>query len=292
MTDGQPMPLGARAFDVLQTLIERRERVVTKGELLDIAWPGVVVEENNLQVQISTLRKLLGTQAIATIPGRGYRFTAKLDGVPDTDSNRRGSIPSAAEVRTPAARRTNLPSELPVLYGREEDSHALRSLMAEHRLVTVVGAGGIGKSRLAQAAAHASVEQWPDGAWMVELAGLSEPALLPSTVAGALDIKLADQGTALKELVAGIAPQTMLLVLDNCEHLLDAVVPLVEAILRDAPNVSLLATSQEPLRVSDEQQFRLMPLAVPQRHRRAARASSALWPCSRRECGRSTRASR
>ena len=263
MTDGQPMPLGARAFDVLQTLIERRERIVTKGELLDLAWPGVVVEENNLQVQISTLRKLLGPRAIATIPGRGYRFTAKLDGVPDTDSNRRGPIPSTAEVRTPAARRTNLPIELPLLYGREEDLHALRSLMAGHRLVTVVGAGGIGKSRLAQAAAHASVEQWPDGAWMIELAGLSEPALLPSTVAGALDIKVADQATALKELVAGVAPRTLLLVLDNCEHLLDAVAPLVEAILRAAPNVALLATSQEPLRVVDEQQFRLMPLAVP-----------------------------
>ena len=105
MADGQPMPLGARAFDVLQALIERRERVVTKDELLDLVWPGVVVEENNLQVQISTLRKLLGPQAIATIPGRGYRFTAKLDGAPDTDPNRPGSIPSAAEVRAPAARR-------------------------------------------------------------------------------------------------------------------------------------------------------------------------------------------
>ena len=150
-----------------------------------------------------------------------------------------------------------------MLYGREEDLQALRSLMAAHRLVTVVGAGGIGKSRLAQAAAHASVGEWPDGAWMIELAGLSEPTLLASTVAAALDIKVADQGAALKELVAGIAPQTTLLVLDNCEHLLDAVVSLVEAILRDAPNVSLLATSQEPLRLLDEQQFRLMPLAVP-----------------------------
>jgi predicted ATPase/DNA-binding winged helix-turn-helix (wHTH) protein len=265
LVEGITTGVGARAFDLLLALIERRDRLVTKTELLDLVWPGLVVEENNLQVQISSLRKLLGPQSIATVPGRGYQFTATLDGVPVTDSgaNRRGSIPSAAETRMPAVRRTNLPSELPVLYGREEDLQALRSLMTGHRLVTVVGAGGIGKSRLAQAAAHASLGQWPDGAWMVELAGLSEPALLPSTVAGALDVKVADQGTALNELVAGIAPRTMLLVLDNCEHLLDAVVPLVEAIRQAAPDVTLLATSQEPLRVPDEQQFRLMPLAVP-----------------------------
>ena len=71
MADGQPMSLRARAFDVLQALIERRERLITKNELLDLVWPGVVVEENNLQVQISTLRKLLGPLAIATISGRG-----------------------------------------------------------------------------------------------------------------------------------------------------------------------------------------------------------------------------
>ena len=79
LADGRPQTLGQRAFDVLQVLIERRERIVGKNELLDVVWPGLVVEENNLQVQISALRKLLGPQAIATIPGRGYRFTVALD---------------------------------------------------------------------------------------------------------------------------------------------------------------------------------------------------------------------
>jgi DNA-binding winged helix-turn-helix (wHTH) protein len=80
LRDGEPLPVGARAFDVLLALAERRERIVTKAELMDLAWPGLVVEENNLQVQISSLRKLLGPDAIATIPGRGYRFTAALAG--------------------------------------------------------------------------------------------------------------------------------------------------------------------------------------------------------------------
>ena len=265
LVEGVPAAVGARAFDLLLALIERRDRLVAKTELLDLVWPGLVVEENNLQVQISSLRKLLGPQAIATIPGRGYRFTAQLDGAADIDAGTipPSPMPAAVDVSVPAARRTNLPGELPVLYGRDDDLQALRSLMAGHRLVTVVGAGGIGKSRLAQAAAHTSAAQWPDGAWMVELAGLSEPALVPGTVAGVLDITVRGHGTARDELVAALASRTTLLVLDNCEHLLDAVVELVEALLRAAPGVTLLATSQEPLRAADEQQYRLMPLAVP-----------------------------
>jgi predicted ATPase len=265
LVDGVLTAVGARAFDLLLALIERRDRLVAKAELLDLVWPGLVVEENNLQVQISSLRKLLGPQTIATIPGRGYRFTAPLDGAADTGAVALPpvSAPLVHDVRAPAARRSNLPGELPVLYGRDDDLQALCSLMAEHRLVTVVGAGGIGKSRLAQAAAFNAAGQWPDGAWMVELAGLSEPALVPGTVAGVLDIKVQEHGAARDELVAGLATRSMLLVLDNCEHLLDAVVELVEALLRDAPGVTMLATSQEPLRITDEQQFRLMPLAVP-----------------------------
>jgi len=78
LLDGQAVAIGARAFDVLHALIERRERLVTKEELLDVAWPGLVVEENNLQVQVSSLRKILGPDAIITIPGLGYRFTVPL----------------------------------------------------------------------------------------------------------------------------------------------------------------------------------------------------------------------
>lgn len=265
LVDGVSASVGARAFDLLLALIERRDRLVSKSELIELVWPGLVVEENNLQVQISSLRKLLGPQAIATVPGRGYRFAAALDDAADDGAlgTPSGPLPAAGDVRSSAVRRSNLPGELPMLYGRDDDLRALRALMAQHRLVTVVGAGGIGKSRLAQAAAHAASEQWPDGAWMVELAGLSEPALVPSTVAAALDIKLQEHGAARNELLAGLASRSILLVLDNCEHLLDAVVDLVDALLRAAPGVTLLTTSQEPLRMTDEQQFRLMPLAVP-----------------------------
>jgi predicted ATPase/DNA-binding winged helix-turn-helix (wHTH) protein len=266
LVDGRPVALGARAFDLLLALVERRDRMVAKNELLDSVWPGLVVEENNLQVQISSLRKALGPDVITTVPGRGYRFTAALEAVDGRSSTAVPAptpAPAAIDVIGRAAPPTNLPRKLPPLYGREADLPALRSLIDAHKLVTVVGAGGIGKSRLAQAAAHSLAGRWPDGAWMIELASLADPVLLPNVVAQALDIKMVGQGAALDELVAGLAPRTLLLVLDNCEHLLDAVAALAQAVMQHAPNVTMLSTSQEPLRLLAEQQYRVIPLAVP-----------------------------
>ena len=261
LVDGKEAKLGARAFDVLLTLIERSERLVTKHELLDAVWPGLVVEENNLVVQVSTLRKLLGPEVIATIPGRGYRFTARMED--ETPPTVAAVAAHHAPLAAPAATPTNLPKQLAPLYGRSHELDAIDHELEGHRLVTLVGAGGIGKSRLAQALAHRSIEHWPDGVWMVELAGLFDPALVPNAVAQALDIKLSGQGTAREDLIAGVARQTLLLVLDNCEHLLDAVGALVQGVMLGAPDVKVLATSQEPLRLADEQQFRVTPLAIP-----------------------------
>jgi predicted ATPase/DNA-binding winged helix-turn-helix (wHTH) protein len=263
LRDGIPLVVGARAFDLLLALVERADRVVAKTELLDLVWPNLVVEENNLQVQISALRKLLGSHMIATIPGRGYRFAAALagaaPGVP-IDIRPEVMVP-CSDVPAPAA--SNLPRELPPLYGREEDLRALRSLIESHRLVSIVGAGGIGKSRLAQAAAHSLAGALPDGAWMIELAGLFDPALLANVVAQALGIKISGQGAVLDDLLAALQQRTLLLVLDNCEHLLEPAAALAHAILQGAPGVNLLVTSQEPLHLHAEQQYRLMPLTLP-----------------------------
>ena len=265
LLDGMLQAVGARAFDLLVALAQRRDRVVTKSELLDTVWPDLVVEENNLQVQISSLRKLLGPQAIATIPGRGYQFTAALDGVAQgkATAGSPGPLPVTTRTSVPTEPLTNLPRDLARLYGRETDLQALRSLLDANRCVTVVGAGGIGKSRLAQAAAHAMAERWSDGAWMVELASLSDPAFVPHAVAHALGITLAGKAAALDELLAALAPRSLLLVLDNCEHLLEAIATVVLAVMQRAPAVVLLLTSQEPLHLAAEQQYRLVPLAVP-----------------------------
>ena len=265
LVDGKPMRLGARAFDLLLVLVEQRERIVTKGELLDLVWPGLVVEENNLQVHISALRKLLGVTAIATVPGRGYRFTADLQSAtPDKRVDPAGSPAAGAPPQSQAAPAacTNLPADLQPLYGRDDDLAALRILAASHRLVTIVGAAGIGKTALAQVLAHESMSAFSDGVWMVELAPVSDEGAVASTAAATLHVVLGtqDQPAALAK---ALAASHMLLVLDNCEHLARGVAQLAEALQRAAPHVRLLATSQEPLKLVHEHVFRLGPLWLP-----------------------------
>jgi predicted ATPase/DNA-binding winged helix-turn-helix (wHTH) protein len=257
LVGGRDSRIGARAFDLLLALVERRERVVTKHELLDLVWPGLVVEENNLQVHVSSLRKLLGPQAIATIPGRGYRFTAALEG------SGAASEPAPAPQPKAATAPGNLPAELPPLYGRTEELPALRGLLASHRLVSVVGAGGIGKTALAQALAQALRGSFDDGVWLVELAPLTDATLLASTVAGVLGVALGPQRQA-ESLARSLAASRMLILLDNCEHLLEAVAELVAALHRGAPGLRLLVTSQEPLKLAHEQTYRLGALDVPE----------------------------
>ena len=267
LLDGVPQAIGARAFDVLLALAQRRDRLVTKTELLDLVWPGVVVEENNVQVHISSLRKLLGPHAIATIPGRGYRFVAPLRDAPTAlarsvePSGVRGSPAGPSVPETAVA--TNLPATIAVLLGREDDLRLLGAFVESHRLVTVVGAGGIGKSRLAQAVAHARIGRWSDGVWMVELAGLADAALLPHAIAQPLGLHVPEGDASVQALADALANKEMLLVVDNCEHLVEAVAALVDRMLKTAPGLRVLATTQEPLRLAVEQQYRVDPLAVP-----------------------------
>ena len=146
LADGQPVALGARAFDLLVVLVGRAGQLVAKNDLLTLVWPGLVVEENNLQVQISTLRKVLGQSAFATIPGRGYRFELPVEGadtaVPAAEPS--GS-PAAvlAAASEPARVRTNLPMQPLSLYGRARDLATIKVLLRQHAVVTVVGTGGI-----------------------------------------------------------------------------------------------------------------------------------------------------
>jgi predicted ATPase/DNA-binding winged helix-turn-helix (wHTH) protein len=272
--DGEPARLGARAFDVLAALIERRERLVSKTELLGVVWPHLVVEENNLQVQISALRKLLGSEVIATIPGRGYKFTAVLE---DSQEAPAGQVAQTTAASTPPAAGThgNLPAELAPLYGREVDVRAVQRQVQEHRLVTVAGAGGIGKTRVGLAVAHELRETFANGAWVIELAPLADPALVAASVAQVLGHQLRSMSAPLAELVALLESQRLLLLIDNCEHLVDAVSQLAQAVLDKAVGVHMLVTTQEPLRLPHERLYRLDTLGVP-RDDEAMSAAQAL----------------
>jgi len=270
LADGHAVPLGARAFDLLMALVERCDRTVGKDELLDVVWPGLVVEGNNLQVQISTLRKTLGPRAISTIPGRGYRFALEVTDLTsgDSDPHDAGSrpattYPSSLTVGNSRFQQGNLPEVLPELIGRAGDVAALLAAIGAHRLVSVVGAAGIGKTRLAQAAAHAVRREFEGGAWMVELAPVADPALLPAAVAQALGVALPGKRGALEELIDALRGRAVLLVLDNCEHLLDAASALAQALHHRAPEAHLLITSQELLRIADEHLYHAATLSVP-----------------------------
>ena len=266
----QPLKLGSRAFDLLLALIERRDRTVSKNELLEVVWPHLVVEENNLQVQVNALRKLLGHHAITTVPGRGYRFTlpVKEDGGERPASGSLKSAlataaePAIAAIATAELPRSNLPSQLADLYGREAEVEAVGSLLRTRRLVTIAGAGGIGKTRVAQAAAHAARAEFADGVWWVDLAAIADHNLVPMAVARALSISLADDRDAVMAVVSSLDKKRLLLVLDNCEHLLDGVCMFVDAVIAAAPNASLLVTSQEVLKTPEEHVYRLGTLAL------------------------------
>jgi predicted ATPase/DNA-binding winged helix-turn-helix (wHTH) protein len=252
LIDGAPAKLGARAFDVLLALLERRERVVPKHELMDVVWPKLVVEESNLLVHMVALRKLLGPRAIVTIPGRGYRFAMPVDAVPDP-----GSGDFAAKS---APRMGNLPAT-PSLFGRAQDLDAIEALLREHAVVSIVGAAGIGKTCLAVASATRFAA--PGGCWWVELAPVNEGAQVPNTIASALGVQLPSGGQQPEALVTALATRNLLLALDNCEHLGEDIAALVDLLRARAPNVRLLVTSQESLKCRDEQVYRLGALAVP-----------------------------
>lgn len=245
LLDGTVVPLGARAFDLLVALVERRERVVGKDELLDLVWPGLVVEENNLQVQVGALRRVLGAAAITTVSGRGYRFTAEVQPVRDGARGEAMAVPG-----TPP----------PSLLGRAAELEALEAwLRADGALVTLVGAGGIGKTRLARTLAASAA---PAGAW-VDLAVLSEGSQLPAAVARALGASLGE-GDAVAFLASALRARGLsLLVLDNAEHLVADVAALCGSLRALVPSLRLLVTSQVALHADGEQVWRLDALALP-----------------------------
>jgi predicted ATPase/DNA-binding winged helix-turn-helix (wHTH) protein len=256
LVDGAPAKLGGRAFDLLLALVERRDRTVTRDELFALVWPGRIVEDQNLKTQVLALRKVLGQQAIATVPGRGYRFALTLDD---------GAAPAArpAEPAPPAREPlTNLPLAQAPLHGRIDDIVEVVRALSEHRLVTVAGAAGIGKTRLAQATAMQLRPRFADGAWMVELAPVADGALIPSTVAQMLGFAAGPEIATVQGVARALASLSVLLVLDNCEHLIPAAGAFAAVLLEAAPRVSVLATSQEPLHVRGEQVFRLGTLAL------------------------------
>ena len=277
LVGGEPVKLGARAYDLLLVLASSRDRVVTKEELLDRVWPGLVVEEGNLAVHVSQLRKLCGPGAIATVPGRGYQFTATSVGAVTTNGGRpAGAAPSSDGLEaSPVSAGGNLPAVLPPLIGRETEQLELAQMLAEHRWVTVSGGGGMGKTRLAEAVGLARSCEMP--VWLIELAMVNAPELVASAVAQALGATVVDIEHVVDALVGALSGAPVLLILDNCEHLAEPVGELCSRLLALLPQLRVLVTSQELLRRTEEMVFKLGPLSLPAPgDTAAANASGAL----------------
>jgi predicted ATPase/DNA-binding winged helix-turn-helix (wHTH) protein len=262
LADDQPVRLGGRAFDLLMALVEARGSVISKDALMARVWPNQVVEENALQSQISDLRAALGgdRDLIRTVAGRGYQFTGKIRVTCAGLDERVGPVKPGRVAGLPP---TNLPEPVSELIGRDDVLGEIATLAGEHRLVTLTGAGGIGKTRLALAVARQLLPQFADGAWLAELSPLADPGLVFATVAAAAGVEVGSGELSPHRLAQALADRQMLLVLDTCEHVIVAAAALAEEVLRAGRKVCLLATSREPLAVEGEWVYPVPPLAVP-----------------------------
>ncbi len=260
--DGRRAEIGGRAFDVLMALIEARGSVVSKSALMERVWPDRIVEDNNVQIQISALRAAFGPDRglIRTVAGRGYQFTGDIHIAPaDPD----GSCKDAASNYQPSLPPTNLPELVSELIGRDDELRNVVRFIESHRFLTLTGPGGIGKTRLALAAARDLLTQFPDGVWIVELAPLSDPDLIPTAVAAALGLSLAAGEASADHVARALGHKELLLLIDNCEHLIEGAAIIADALLRTDPAAHVVTTSREPLNAEGEWTYRVPPLTVP-----------------------------
>ncbi|ROM52430.1 transcriptional regulator [Pseudomonas canadensis] len=254
---GRPLRLGRRAVEILLILLEQAGNVVSKQELIARVWPKSVVEDGNLRVHMAALRKALGDgqagqRYIVTVAQRGYSFVAPLSIEPMTP-------PSEGAPQRPCH---NLPLRRTRMIGRQALIDSLVQQLPEQRFITLTGAGGIGKTTVALRVAELLIGHYRDGIRLFDLAPLSAPSMILPNLAALLDVTHAEH-EPLATFARSLQERQLLLVIDNCEHLLDDIALISETLLRHAPRLHILATSREALRAEGESVQRLEPLACP-----------------------------
>jgi predicted ATPase/DNA-binding winged helix-turn-helix (wHTH) protein len=258
---GRPVELGSRAFDVLLVLVEHHGRLVTKATLLERVWPRLVVDENNIPTQIASLRRVLGVGAIRTVQGHGYRLDLEVSPAA-TQGGPATAVPAAQRPRLAPPRRA-WPNRFGPLVGREDDIRNVQEALGRSCLVTIVGIAGVGKTRLAQEILAREAEKPGAAVAWVSLAALDHVDRVPSAIAVALGISLPHDSGEFTALGQAIENDPLLLILDCAEHLSDALVTPLAALILQTRGVRVLVTSQAPLGISGEQIYRLGVLALP-----------------------------
>ncbi|MGB3123051.1 MAG: winged helix-turn-helix domain-containing protein [Pseudomonas sp.] len=272
LRNGEPVTLGSRALYLLIALVTRAGELLEKSELISYAWPKVVVEECNLRAQIVALRRALGDDGnfsyIVTVPGRGYRFVAPVT----LQAVGEESLPvPSAKVEEPS-----LPAPAGEVIGREALIANLAGQVISQRFVTITGPGGIGKTTVAMAVAHHLANEFNLDTCFVDMAPATSGQWVAGMLASALGIQTISDDP-LHSIAATLAERRLLLVLDNCEHVLPAIADAAETLLRSAPHCCVLTTSREPLRAEGERVHDLAPLQVPDEHASLSACEALAW---------------
>jgi predicted ATPase/DNA-binding winged helix-turn-helix (wHTH) protein len=289
--------IGSRAFDMLVALVQSHGEVLSQRELKQIAWPGIFVEDSNVRVQMAALRRELGcgtsgARYIVSVPGRGYCFVASVQQTvtdhhgdahqaPKSEENSTEEAAKAEDGGTSGVQgqietRSQLPPALECAFGREDDIRTLLQTVVSRRLVTIVGSGGIGKTTLALLVANAT-EGFPGSTYFVDLSVVTDDGSVEEAVMRALPITMGNPAGSL----AVSDDRRVLLLLDNCEHLLEGVARFAEKILSRVQNVHLLATSREALRLPGETLHILRPLGIPISENGLTAREALQWPAVR-----------
>ena len=255
--DGHEVKLEPRAFDLLAYLVQHHGTVVRKEELLDEIWGDRFVSESALTTRIKAVRQAVDDDGnrqaiIRTVHGKGYEFIAPIETVPDAIAPTSSTVPTIAGLET----------AMQPLIGRESLLALLVDALATHRLITLVGPGGVGKTSLGLELARTAAESYADGVHVVELVSVVDEAATSAAFATAIDVNLKRSSSIDDAIAEMLRPRHCLLLLDNCEHLVEPVAALVSRILSEAPLVSVVATSREPLAVAGEQVWSVEPLST------------------------------